>query len=846
MKYEHFITDRLLENRTFHAIGRIILDYPGDIKMRKKLSRIFLSLLLLLSLENISFTRAVTAQTALATVQVADLQKSLATIEEKLEARRKELGIPGISLAIVKDDQVIYAKGLGYKDFENKVPVTPDTQFAIGSATKAFTALTVLMTADEGKLSLEDSPKKYLPYFKMYDPDTDANITIRDLLCHSSGLNRTDLAMITGKLNRAELIQVAAQAKPTAKLREKFQYQNIMFTAAGEIVATVEKQPWEKVVPERIFTPLGMKNSTMSMKEMQKAKDYSFGYNYNFDTKETEKLPFRDIDQVAPAGSINSTANDMAQWLRFILNGGSAGGKRLVSEKNYDEWLKPQMKIAGKTSYGFGWFLQDWNGLKVVQHGGNIDGFNSMVAMIPEKKLGFVLLTNVSASSLGSDLMPIVWENILGVAKPAGGDLTKAAMDGLVGKYHLAEGNIDIEVRIDGEKLIMIVPGQPQYSLQRTAPRQFKPLGAPDGFAVKFTPETGSATEMILTQPDEPAATLNRVNPDGTISKPPADAKANAAKELVGKYTGPGGDSGVEVKEADGQVTFNIPGQPPYALIEKVKDTYSLSPLPDAYLLKTKRDASGKPISVVVSQPEGEFEFKRVANSAQAKPATTTDEILQKAIDAVGGEAALRKVKTRVIETYIDLENQGVKGTTISYTKAPNRAATETTLTALGKVIARGWEFFDGTNGEEAFTFSPVDRLAGKRLEDARVGADFYSQLDWKTNFKKVELVGTGKVADEDAYIISFESEKGTPFKEYYSTKTFLLLKRDGIIASSTSGQSLPYTTIYSDYRIVDGIKMPFKTVNNSVSNGNIVSTIKSVKQNVPIDDKVFASKKIQ
>jgi len=103
--------------------------------MRKKLSRIFLSLLLLLSLENISFTRAVTAQTALATVQVADLQKSLATIEEKLEARRKELGIPGISLAIVKDDQVIYAKGLGYKDFENKVPVTPDTQFAIGSAT---------------------------------------------------------------------------------------------------------------------------------------------------------------------------------------------------------------------------------------------------------------------------------------------------------------------------------------------------------------------------------------------------------------------------------------------------------------------------------------------------------------------------------------------------------------------------------------------------------------------------------------------------------------------------------------------------------------------------------------
>src|SRR5262249_47446517 len=163
---------------------------------------------------------------------------------------------------------------------------TPDTQFAIGSATKAFTALTVLMAQDEGKLSLDDSPKKYLPYFHMYDPDTDKNITIRDLLSHSSGLNRTDLAMIPGKLTRPELIEVAAQAKPTAKLREKFQYQNIMFVAAGETAATVEKSTWNSLIASRIFAPLGMKNSSLSVAAMEKAPDRSFGYNYNFDTKE--------------------------------------------------------------------------------------------------------------------------------------------------------------------------------------------------------------------------------------------------------------------------------------------------------------------------------------------------------------------------------------------------------------------------------------------------------------------------------------------------------------------------------------------------------------------------------
>src|SRR5690606_16912533 len=166
--------------------------------------------------------------------------------------------------------------------------------------------------------------------------------------------------------------------------------------------------------PEKVFKPLGMTNSSMSIEEMAKASDSSFGYQYNFDTKETQRLPFREIKEVAPAGSINSSANDMSRWLRFILAGGEMDGKRIVSEASFAEWLKPQMKVTpnGAVNYGLGWFIRDWKGKTVVEHGGNIDGFNALVAMIPEEKLGFVMLTNVSGSPLGSELMPIVWENI--------------------------------------------------------------------------------------------------------------------------------------------------------------------------------------------------------------------------------------------------------------------------------------------------------------------------------------------------------------------------------------------------------------------------------------------------
>jgi CubicO group peptidase (beta-lactamase class C family) len=813
------------------------------------------SFLLSISIFAISLPHAGYAQTTTAPaapvsgVQTAsDLQTRLSGIEEKLEKRRKELGIPGMSLVIVRDDQIIYMKGLGYKDFEKQVAVTPDTQFAIGSATKAFTALSALMSVDDGKLSLDDPPKKYLPYFKINNPDTDAKITVRDLMCHSSGLNRTDLAMITGKLSRQELIQVAGEAKPVAGLREKFMYQNLMFTAAGEIVATVQKQPWEQIIPDRIFTPLGMTNTTLSMKQMEKVKDFSYGYDYNFDTKETRRLPFRDIDQVAPAGAINSSARDMAQWLRFVLNGGTVNGKRLVSEKNYDEWIKPQMKIGGTSSYGLGWFLQQWNGLKVVQHGGNIDGFNSLVAMIPEKKLGFVMLTNVSASSLGGELMPIVWQGLLGEPTPEdSGKLPVKTMEKMAGKYRFEEAKMDVEVKIDGDHMVLSVPGQPVYTLERTAPRQFKLAGAPDGFAVKFTPDQGDATQLYLQQP-QGNYNLPRINADGGLAKASVVTPAsgpNPAKELIGKYQTASGKGTIDIKEDGGKVSLVVAGQQPYELKEKGKDIYSAIPLPDSYNLKVKRSADGKLEGVIMVQPEGEFPFKFIgAGTAAAAPTITVDELMAKTIEALGGEANWRKLNSRVSTFDIDLENEGVKAYGTSYAKAPNKSATVTTMTALGKKIADGYEYFDGTAGKEEYSFAPVETYAGKRLEDAKLGADFYSPLDWKASFKKIEVVSMGKVGDEDCYVVSFEPEKGTKFTEYYSAKNFLLLKREGVQASSTSGIEFPYTIIFSDYRDVDGVKLPFKTVNSSPSSGNIVTTVKEVKHNVEIKDEVFKLKK--
>jgi CubicO group peptidase (beta-lactamase class C family) len=689
----------------------------------------------------------VVAQQQTAATTATDYSAPLAVIEKTLDEKRKEFGIPGISLAIVKDDKVIYLKGLGVKDFEHNTPVTPDTRFAIGSSSKAFTAMLAVMSADEGKLSLDDSPKKFLPYFTLRDEEAAAKITLRDLLSHRSGLNRTDLAMVTGVLNREELIKVAGMAKPTAKLGEKFQYQNVMYAAAGEAVAKAQNSTWDDLIAKKIFKPLGMTNSDTRPEDMQKSRDYSFGYDYNAGTKVTRRLPQRAIPAAAPAGAINSSARDMAQWVRFMLGNGVYNGKRLVSEKGFEELTRKQINISGPIDYGLGWFLRQWNGHKVVEHGGNIDGFNAQVALMPDQKLGFVLLTNVTASSLGTVAMNTIWKNLVSI--PAETTATEPAADPKqeVGKYLLAAAGVNFDVSLKDGKLVLTVPGQPPYALENLGGRRYKLADpAPAGFFATFrqNKDKSTDTELFLEQPQ------------GNV------------------------------------------------VLAKVVDT----PAPAA------ETNTGTLISV--------------------------DELLTKMIAAYGGEENLRKHKSSLTNVEIDLESQGVQAKGSISAKAPNLTASNMTFTAVGKKIGTIVGYFDGNSGGEILSFAPEETYSGRRLEDIKAASDFYDVLNWKQNYKTITVKRMGKVGDEDVYIVEKQREKGTKVTDYISAKSFLVLRRDSVVVSETSGIELPQTESFSDYRNVDGVMVPFKVVSNNIANGDIVTRVTDVKFDVDIPDSIF------
>ena len=337
-----------------------------------------------------------------------DVGEALEGFDAFVESVMKEWEIPGIAVAIVADGEPVHVRGYGYRDVESGKAVTGRTLFAIGSNSKSFTVSLLGMLNDDKKVEWDRPLREYLPDFRMYDPRATAEMTPRDLVTHRSGLPRHDLLWYASGLSRKELFDRLRYLEPTRPFRSYYQYQNLMFMTAGYLAERLTEDSWENLVRKRVFTPLRMDRSNFSVTAMQ--RDADFSYPYQKESDEVVRVPFRNIDAVGPAGSINSSAEEMAQYILFHLNHGKVGDKQVLSERNSREMQRPQMfitspispsaieieKEVGDGSYGLGLAVGRYRGHKLVQHGGGIDGFISAMGWLPHDGIGVMVLSNFS------------------------------------------------------------------------------------------------------------------------------------------------------------------------------------------------------------------------------------------------------------------------------------------------------------------------------------------------------------------------------------------------------------------------------------------------------------------
>jgi len=347
-------------------------------------------------------------------------------LDSYLEKALNDWGIPGMAVAVVQGDSIAFAKGYGVREFGKEAKVNSKTLFAVASNTKSFTSASLSQLVAEGKINWNDKVVDYLPYFKLYNNYVTGEMTIRDLLCHRSGLKTFsgDLLWYETNYTTKEVIERAKFLKPKYGFRTHFGYSNIMFSAAGQIIPVVTGIEWKDYVKNHFLKPLGMNNSLISVSEIKLNMNIAIPHHTAFDIKPLP-IKYMQWDNVAPAAAIISNVEDMSQWLILQMNKGIYKGDTILDAKEVWEmhstqtpdnsseaWLK-YFPTKHFNTYGLGWSLFDYKGVKVVNHGGGADGMISQTMFVPEEKFGIVVLTN-SINYLPSAMMYYIVEDYFG------------------------------------------------------------------------------------------------------------------------------------------------------------------------------------------------------------------------------------------------------------------------------------------------------------------------------------------------------------------------------------------------------------------------------------------------
>lgn len=323
-----------------------------------------------------------------------------------IDATRSAFRTPGIAVALVGPEGATFLHGSGIRSSSGE-PVTPDTLFAIGSHTKTFTTTLLALLATEEKLAWDDPVQTHLPDYLLSDEAASSFCTLRDLACHRSGIPRTTMLWWESKRTRRELVAALADVPMTAELGERWQYNNVQFAALGLIAEVAGGAPWEELVRRRLFEPLGMTRARFEVRAPG-LEDVCTGYTVTDDV--LAEVPRRNLDAIGPAGSIEASARDVARWIALHLAKGRVGERQVVPATALEETYVPQIQIdfqgesadlalaypgIERLSYGLGWFVAEHHGLRLLEHGGGIDGFASLAGFVAERGFGYVILQNM-------------------------------------------------------------------------------------------------------------------------------------------------------------------------------------------------------------------------------------------------------------------------------------------------------------------------------------------------------------------------------------------------------------------------------------------------------------------
>jgi CubicO group peptidase (beta-lactamase class C family) len=554
----------------------------------------------------------------------------------------KEWNIAGAGIGIVYKDKLVFAKGYGYREFEQKLPVTPKTLYQIASNTKLFTAVSVGMLVEQGKLDWDKPVHNYVPSIEFYNNELNNSITIRDMLSHRTGISRHDLIWYKSDFTRKELYDRLKYLEPSQPIRQSFLYNNLMYVSSGYIIELLTSKTWETFLQENIFNPLEMKSTVFTVKEMEKNADHSVPYNEKRDTTLLFRIPiYEDTQAVGPAGAIISNIEDMSNWLIALMSNGKFKGKQIIPEKIIKETLEPAVAIPNSglenkgykeilnPVYGMGRFTASYKGHLLTFHGGDIDGFHSQISAMPYDSIGvIVFVIGDQGAPLYNIISYNIYERLLGL------DLTPWSERGLkdqkegkkLGKEGRSKSGSEIIMGTRPSHQLSDYVGQyqnPAYGIinitlaDTVLQFDFHNMKLPlkhyhyDRFdtpndeqwglwTLNFTTNPQGAIDGLYSSLDESQTTFTR-KADATLSDP----------EVLVKYTGKYVIAGsfINVELIDKELYLIAPGRPRIMLIPVKPLTFRIKEFPDysfVFVIENGEVTGFKQID-----PSGEYKIEK-------------------------------------------------------------------------------------------------------------------------------------------------------------------------------------------------------------------------------------------
>lgn len=576
----------------------------------------------------------------------------LADLDTAFQRVLKDRKAVGFAVAVVSKNNIIYSKGFGYRNLESKQPVTPNTLFAIGSCTKAFTSSLMGLLQAEDKLDFDKPVRNYIPELSFFNEDLNNHVTLRDMMTHRTGLPRHDFSWyLFNTSSRDSLLQRVKYQEPTTALRQSWQYNNFMFLAQGVIAEKLYKKSWEESIKEKIFVPLKMQHSNLAIKDWKAQPDIATGYRVQGDSL-IRKMEYYNINGMGPAGSINSSVTDMANWVQTWINGGKFNGKQVLPASYIKDAMSSQMVIgagfpdkevpdAHLSNYGFGWVISSYRGHYRVEHGGNIDGFSASTSFFPSDSIGIIVLTNQNGSAVTGIVRNMIADRLFGLkkvnwngrvnevearakkAEKEAGDVSDngqkkgtkpshpiADYEGLFN--HPGYGTIDMELHNDS--LMMLTP-QGVAWLRHYHYDVFEMIGIENDGTIDTAGKNNTKLQFHMSPSGEINAVSIGLQPgldDIKFERKPKEKKIDAdeLKKYVGEYElVPGVVAKFYTKEGKTLYAF-IEGQPEYELVSTGKNKFALKIL-NGYSVEFEENEKGEIISASFVQPDGTFKAKR-------------------------------------------------------------------------------------------------------------------------------------------------------------------------------------------------------------------------------------------